>query len=204
VVLRLVVDAGSVLEEETERGLAHFVEHMAFNGTEEFPEGELVAYLETLGMRFGPDINAYTSFDETVYKLEIPADDPAALQLGFRVMQQWASAVTFEPESIESERGVIVEEWRRGRGAQARMMDQHIPVLLQDSRYAERLPIGDMDVVRSASRDDLVGFYRRWYRPDNIALIAVGDLPVDQLESLVRNHMGENSRRFRPPGPTIL
>lgn len=191
VVLRLVVDAGSVLERESERGLAHFVEHMAFNGTEEFPEGELVAYLETLGMRFGPDINAYTSFDETVYKLEIPTDDPEALRRGFRVMQQWASAVTFEPEWIESERGVIVEEWRRGRGAQARMMDRHIPVLLQDSRYAERLPIGDMDIVRSATRDDLVGFYRRWYRPDNIALIAVGDLPADQLEGLVREHMGE-------------
>lgn len=191
VVLRLVVDAGSVQETAGQEGLAHFVEHMAFNGTEEFGEGELVAYLESLGMRFGPDVNAYTSFDETVYKLEIPADDEEALNRGFRVMQQWASALTFEEEAIESERGVIVEEWRRGRGASARIMDRHIPVLLQDSRYAERLPIGDMDVVRTAPRQRLVDYFERWYRPDNMALIAVGDLPLDRLEALVREHLGD-------------
>lgn len=190
VVLRLVVNAGSVQEQEHERGLAHFVEHMAFNGTELFPRGELVRYLESLGMRFGPDVNAYTSFDETVYKLDLPADDPAALERGFRVLEQWSQAVTFPGALIETERGVIVEEWRRGRGAQARMLDQHIPVLLQDSRYALRLPIGDMEIIRTASRDDLVGYYRRWYRPDNMAVIAVGDLPAADLEELVQRHLG--------------
>ncbi len=190
VVLRLVVNAGSVQEQEHEQGLAHFVEHMAFNGTEEFPEGELVSYLESLGIRFGPDINAYTSFDETVYKLDLPADDRPSLERGFRVLQQWASAVTFEPAQIQSERGVIVEEWRRGRGAQARILDQHIPVLLEDSHYASRLPIGEMDVVRSASREDLIGYYTRWYRPDNMAIIAVGDLPAAELERLIRVHLG--------------
>ncbi len=198
VVLRLAVDAGSVQEESGQEGLAHFVEHMAFNGTEEFGRGELVAYLESLGMRFGPDINAYTSFDETVYKLEIPADDEEALVRGFRVMQQWASALTFEETAIETERAVIVEEWRRGRGAAARIMDRHIPVLLQDSRYAERLPIGDMDVVRNAPRERLVDYFHRWYRPDNIALVAVGDLPVDRLEELVREHLGDIEPRETP------
>lgn len=198
VVLRLIVDTGSVLEKEDEQGLAHFVEHMAFNGTEEFPEGELVAYLESLGMRFGPDINAYTSFDETVYKLEIPADDEAALNRGFRVMQQWASALTFEHNAVESERGVIVEEWRRGRGAASRIQDQHIPILLQDSRYAERLPIGDMDIVRNAPRERLIDFFERWYRPDNMALIAVGDLPAARLERLVREHMRDIPSRGTP------
>lgn len=206
VVLRLIVDAGSVQETAGQEGLAHFVEHMAFNGTEEFAEGELVAYLESLGMRFGPDINAYTGFDETVYKLEIPADDEEALHRGFRVMQQWASAITFEEDAIESERGVIVEEWRRGRGASARIMDQHIPILLQDSLYAERLPIGDMDVVRTAPRSRLVDYFERWYRPDNMALIAVGDLPVERLESLVREHMSDIPAPVAPlhrPYPTV-
>jgi len=191
VVLRLIVNAGSVQEEEHERGLAHFVEHMAFNGTDEFPEGELVAFLETLGIRFGPDVNAYTSFDETVYKLDLPADDPDSLARGFRVLQQWASAITFAPDQIESERGVIVEEWRRGRGAQARILDQHIPMLLQDSLYAERLPIGDMDIIRSASRDHLIGYFNRWYRPDNMAVVVVGDLPVKDLQAMVHRYLGE-------------
>jgi zinc protease len=198
VVLRLIVDAGSVLETEAQRGLAHFVEHMAFNGTEEFGENELVAYLESLGIQFGPDVNAYTSFDETVYKLEIPADDPEALETGFRVMQQWASALTFETDAIERERGVIVEEWRGSRGPTQRMLEQHIPVLFAGSRYAERLPIGDMDVVRGADRDEFLRFYDRWYRPDNMAFVAVGDLPARRLERLVRRHLAPIERPEAP------
>lgn len=184
VYLRLIVDAGSVLETEPQRGLAHFVEHMAFNGTEEFGENELVAYLESLGIRFGPDVNAYTSFDETVYKLELPTDDPDALRTGFRVMQQWASAVRFASDAIERERGVIVEEWRGGRGASQRMLDQHIPVLFGDSRYAQRLPIGELTVIQNAPRSEFLDFYQRWYRPDNMALVVVGDLPAAELEQL--------------------
>jgi zinc protease len=198
VVLRLIVDAGSVLETEAQRGLAHFVEHMAFNGTEEYGETELVAYLESLGIQFGPDVNAYTSFDETVYKLEIPADNPEALATGFRVMQQWASALTFESDAIERERGVIVEEWRGSRGPTQRMLEEHIPVLFAGSRYAERLPIGEMDVVRSAGRDEFLRFYDRWYRPDNMAFVAVGDLPARQLERLVRQSMGPIERPEDP------
>ncbi|POR01786.1 hypothetical protein AU468_07470 [Alkalispirochaeta sphaeroplastigenens] len=208
VVLRLVVDAGSILEEEDQRGLAHFVEHIAFNGTESFPEGELVAYLESLGRRFGPDINAYTSFDETVYKLELPGGDTEALHQGFRVMQEWASALTFDDDAIDRERGVIVEEWRRGRGAGARIMDTHIPVIFQGSRYARRLPIGDMEVVRTAPRERLVDFFERWYRPDNMALIVVGDLPLEELEELTRRYLGAIPapdtplERTRYPGPS--
>ncbi|HKK48234.1 MAG TPA: pitrilysin family protein, partial [Alkalispirochaeta sp.] len=188
IVLRLVVDAGSTVETDSQQGLAHFVEHMAFNGTEKYGEDELVAYLESLGIRFGPDVNAYTSFDETVYKLEIPADDEEALTTGFSVMEQWASALTFGPEAIDRERGVIVEEWRGGRGAAQRMRDTHIPTLLADSRYAERLPIGDMEVVRNAPRSEFVSFYDRWYRPDNMAFIAAGDLPAEELERRIREN----------------
>ncbi|MFW5693780.1 MAG: M16 family metallopeptidase [Alkalispirochaeta sp.] len=194
VVLRLVVDAGSVLETEAQRGLAHFVEHMAFNGTETYGEDELVAYLESLGIRFGPDVNAYTSFNETVYKLEVPADDEEALATGLSVLEQWASAITFESDAIDRERGVIVEEWRGGRGAAQRMQETHIPTLFAGSRYAERLPIGEMDVVRNAPRSEFVSFYERWYRPDNMAIIAVGDLPADELERLVQENFSSISR----------
>ena len=193
-ILRLVVDAGSVLETDAQRGLAHFVEHMAFNGTEEFGENELVAYLESLGVRFGPDVNAYTSFDETVYMLEIPADDPEALRTGLRVMQQWADAIRFDEEAIERERGVIVEEWRGGRGAARRMLETHIPVILAGSRYADRLPIGILEVIRNAPREEFVRFYRRWYRPDNMAFIAVGDLPARRIAELIEEHLSDVPR----------
>ncbi len=198
VVLRLVVDAGSVLETENQLGLAHFLEHMAFNGTERFGETELVAYLEGLGIQFGPDVNAYTSFDETVYKLEIPSDDPETLETGFIVMREWAEAIRFETEAIERERGVIVEEWRTGREANRRMFEQHIPVLLQDSQYAERLPIGDMDIVRTVPREEFIAFYDRWYRPDNMAFIVVGDIPTAEAERLVTRHLGSLRRPETP------
>jgi zinc protease len=188
VTLRLIVDAGSILETDSQAGLAHFVEHMAFNGTAEFDENELVAYLEQLGIQFGPDVNAYTSFDETVYKLDIPAEEEETLHTGFRVMEQWARAISFEQDALDRERGVIVEEWRGGQNASQRILRRHIPVLLADSRYAERLPIGDMDIVRNAPREEFLDFYQRWYRPDNMAFVAVGDLPADQLEDLVHQY----------------
>lgn len=198
IVLRLVVDAGSVLETESQLGLAHFLEHMAFNGTQLYGETELVAYLESLGIQFGPDVNAHTSFDETVYKLEIPSDNEEALETGFTVMREWAGAIAFAPEAIERERGVIVEEWRTGRDAARRMLETHIPVLLADSRYAERLPIGDMDIVRGAPRAEFLSFYDRWYRPDNMALVVVGDIPIARMERMVHTHFDALERPDTP------
>ncbi len=195
---RLVVDAGSLQETDRQRGLAHFVEHMAFNGTRDFGETELVAYLEGLGIRFGPEVNAYTSFDETVYKLEVPSDDPQALETGVHVMAQWANYVTFEPEAVERERGVIVEEWRRGRGASQRMFDTHVPVLFAGSLYAERLPIGDIETIRTAQAEDLQAYYRRWYRPDNMAFIAVGDVDPGEIERLIDEYLGALERPAQP------
>src|SRR5262245_44672663 len=141
--LRLVVRAGSTLEDDDQRGLAHFVEHMAFNGTRDFKANELIDYMQRIGMRFGADVNAYTSFDETVYRLTVPTDDEALLETGFRVLENWAHALTFDPAEVEKERGVVIEEWRIGRGAQQRIRDKQLPVLLNGSRYAGRLPIGD-------------------------------------------------------------
>ena len=186
--LRLIVNAGSVLEDDDQLGLAHFVEHMAFNGTEHFPKQELVDYLERIGMQFGPDVNAYTSFDETVYMLTVPTDSAAILQQAFQVLEDWAQLQTFDSTEIELERGVVLEEWRLGRGAAARMWDEQFPVLFQGSRYAERLPIGTPEILETFEHDALERFYRDWYRPDLMAVVAVGDFDSDVVESLIRQH----------------
>lgn len=184
--LRLVVDAGSVLEDDDQRGLAHFLEHMAFNGTERYEKQELVDYLESLGMRFGPDLNAYTSFDETVYMLQVPTDSAGLLETGFEILSEWAGRIALEPEEIEKERGVVLEEWRLGRGAQARVFDRHFPVLVGGSRYAERLPIGTPDVIRTAPPEAFRRFYETWYRPGLMAVVAVGDFDPDAVERAIR------------------
>ena len=136
--LRLAVNAGSVLEDDDQQGLAHFVEHMAFNGTKNFAKNDLVKYLQSVGVKFGPEINAYTSFDETVYMLTLPTDSIHILEKGFQIMEDWAHNLSFDDAEIDKERGVIVEEWRLGRGPFQRMQDKYIPVLFKGSRYAEQ------------------------------------------------------------------
>ena len=152
--LRLVVKAGSILEDDDQQGLAHLVEHMAFNGTSHFPKNELVSFIESLGMRFGADINAYTSFDETVYMLTVPTDKPETMDKAMLILEDWAHNLSFDPVEIDKERGVVMEEWRLGRGAGARMRDKLFPVLLKGSRYADRLPIGKPEIIRTESRND--------------------------------------------------
>ncbi len=201
--LRLVVDAGSILEDEDQLGLAHFVEHMAFNGTKNFEKQALVDYLESIGMAFGPDINAYTSFDETVYMLEVPMDDPEMLATAFRILEDWAGAVLFEPEEVDKERGVVTEEWRLGRGAGARMRDQQFPVLFEGSLYADRLPIGDTDVLATAPAETLRRYYETWYRPDLMAVVAVGDFDADAIVAKIDQHFGHlENPAGAPPRPT--
>lgn len=189
--LRLVVNAGSVLENDSQQGLAHLIEHMAFNGTKNFQKQELINYLESIGMRFGADINAYTSFDETVYMLEIPADSPAVLEKGFQILEDWAHNVTFDNTEIDKERGVVIEEWRLGRGAEERMFNKQIPVLFKDSRYAERMTIGKKEILESAPYDTLKQYYKDWYRPNLMAVIAVGDLNKERVVELIKKHFSE-------------
>ena len=186
-VLRLVVNAGSVLEDEDQLGLAHFLEHMAFNGTESFEKQAIIDYLERIGMQFGADINAYTEFDETVYMLEVPTDSADMLDTGLRILEEWAHAITLDSLEVEKERGVVLEEWRLGQGAGARIRDQQFPVLFQGSLYAERLPIGDPEVLESFELESLQRFYRDWYRPDLMAVIAVGDFDPDQMVQSIRD-----------------
>ncbi len=183
--LQLVVDAGSVLEEEDQQGLAHFLEHMAFNGTDLYPKNELVSFLQDIGMNFGPNINAYTSFDETVYLLSLPTDKEGVLKTGIEVLAQWAFHMSLEEDATHSERGVILEEWRLGRGAGQRLDDKMLPVLLKDSRYSLRLPIGKEQIIQTAEAEPLRRFYSDWYRPDLMAIIAVGDFSAAEVEQYI-------------------
>ncbi|MCH8125651.1 insulinase family protein [candidate division KSB1 bacterium] len=189
--LRLVVKAGSILEDDDQQGLAHFAEHMAFNGTKNFAKQKLVNYLESIGMRFGPDLNAYTSFDETVYMLQVPTDTLKIVEKAFQILEDWASAVTFDEEEIDKERGVVIEEWRLGQGASNRMREKQLPILLKDSRYAERMPIGKKEILETFKPETLLRFYSDWYRPDLMAVIAVGDFEVDWIESLINDHFSK-------------
>ena len=186
--LRLVVNTGSLLEENDQRGLAHFVEHMAFNGTKNFPKQELVNFLESIGMRFGADVNASTSFDETIFMLQVPTDKPAILDKSMLILEDWAHNVSFEPAEIDKERGVVLEEWRLGRGTQARLQDKQFPILLKGSRYAERMPIGDPEILQYFKHDRLTAFYKDWYRPDLMAVVAVGDFDPAVMQGLIKSH----------------
>ena len=196
--LRVAVNAGSLLERDDQQGYAHFVEHMAFNGTEHFAANDLISFLESIGSRFGPDLNAYTSFDETVYMLEIPTDREGLLDTGFLVLSDWAHAITFDPVEVEKERGVILEEWRLGRGAQERIRRKQWPVLLAGSLYPERFPIGQPEVIEGATAERVREFYRRWYRPDLMAVVAVGDFDAGEVEKLIHSHFGGIPRPADP------
>jgi zinc protease len=196
--LRLVVKAGSMLEDDDQRGLAHFTEHMAFNGSTHFKRHELVSYLQSVGVKFGRDLNAYTSFDETVYMLPIPTDSKEAVDKAFLVLEDWAHGLTFAAEDIESERGIVLEELRIGKGANDRMNQVLYPKLFNGSRYAERLPIGKADVLRTFRPETIRRFYQDWYRPDLMAVIAVGDFDPAEAERLIKAHFGKLKNPANP------
>ncbi len=190
VLLRLAVKAGSLEEADDQQGLAHFIEHMAFNGSEHFKPGELVSYFESTGSRLGPHVNAYTSFDETVYMFELPTDKPDIVAKGFTALADFAGGLSFVPLEVEKERGVVIEEWRGPLGAGSRISDKQLPVLYYKSRYAERLPIGKPEIIRSAPPERLRAFYDTWYRPERMAVVVVGDIDPQQVETLIRTAFG--------------
>ncbi|HWV70644.1 MAG TPA: insulinase family protein [Pseudosphingobacterium sp.] len=189
--LYLANKVGSILEEENERGLAHFLEHMNFNGTKHYPENELIHYLERAGVKFGADLNAYTAFDETVYQLPLPTDDTALWKNGMQIMRDWAADATLDSGEYEKERGVILEEKRLTQRASNRMQTQFWPTLFNFSRYAVRLPIGEEEVIRKADLQQIRNFYKKWYRPDLQALIVVGDVDIDRVEEEIKSLFGD-------------
>jgi zinc protease len=201
--LRLVVNAGSILEDDDQRGLAHFVEHMAFNGTKRFPKTDIVNFLERVGMRFGADLNAYTSFDETVYMLQIPTDTARLVVSALDILEDWAHAITFDTAEIRKERGVVIEEWRTGRNASTRVSYRQIPVMLRGSPYSLRIPIGTKENLETFADSLVVQFYHDWYRPDLMSVVAVGDFDPRQMEAMIRQRFGRLTAPARPR-PRVL
>ncbi|OFY76355.1 MAG: hypothetical protein A2265_11810 [Bacteroidetes bacterium RIFOXYA12_FULL_33_9] len=196
--LRLAVNVGSLYETDEQQGLAHFTEHMMFNGTKNFPGNEVVNYLEKTGMQFGGDVNAYTSFAETVYMLQLPADDQEILHKGFLILSDWAHNASMEDKEIDKERGVIIEEWRLGLGADDRMRKKAFPVIFKDSRYADRVPIGKKEILEKFKYETIRNFYKDWYRPNLMAVIVVGNIDLDIAEQKVKELFGsiQNPAQF--------
>ena len=186
--LRLAVNAGSILEDADQQGLAHMMEHMNFNGSSHFPKNELVSYLQSIGVQFGADLNAYTGFDETVYILPIPTDDSLKVDKGFTILEDWAGNATLSVEEIDKERGVVLEESRLGKGANERMRNKYFPVLLNGSKYSERLPIGKDSILKNFKAESLVRFYKTWYRPNLMSVIVVGDIDPAYAEKEIIKH----------------
>ncbi|MDR2516387.1 MAG: insulinase family protein [Spirochaetaceae bacterium] len=203
--LALAVRAGSVMEEDSEQGLAHFVEHMGFNGTARFPQAQLRDYLRSLGMRFGAHLNAYTYFDETVYSLETPVETDAATGIkrvparALAILDDWSHAMTFDPEEVDAERSIILEEYRTRLGAGERVSRQLLQAILRGSIYPQRRPIGLPEIIQNAPAEQLVNFYRKWYRPDNMAIILVGDFDDEALEQSLAAHFTAPEPAVPPP-----
>jgi zinc protease len=200
--LRLVVKAGSVLEDDDQQGLAHFVEHMEFEGTRHFPKQGLVDFLSSLGLGLGPDANAETSYDDTQYTLRIPTDQPDVLDSAMLVLEDWAQGATFDQSGIERERGIVLEEWRLHLDADERTLDKVIGAQLAGSRYANRTPIGKPDIIEHAQREQLLRFYHDWYRPDLMAVVVVGDVDRAAVSAMITKHFASLSnpspKRQRP------
>ncbi len=186
--LRLAVNVGSIHEDDDQRGLAHFLEHMAFNGTTSFKPGELVSFLESIGARFGAHVNAQTSFDETIYMLDVPTDREGYFERGLLALHDFGAGMLLTQEEIDKERGVVIEEWRGRLGAGSRLTDKQLPALLKGSRYVDRLPIGTPEILKSFPRQRLVDFYQRWYRPDAMAVAVVGDVDPAEALKLLEKH----------------
>jgi len=199
--LRLAINAGSINEDEDQNGLAHFVEHMLFNGTESYPSNELIKFLEKTGVRFGADLNAYTFFDRTVYMIPMPADNDKTLNEGFKVLGEWAGKALMEDEEINKERGVIREEMRLREGVQQKANDFHGKTNFKGSKYADHNIIGDAKTILECPTDNVKRFYRDWYRPDLMAVIAVGDFDVNKMEQMIKDNF---SYLKNPANPRVL
>lgn len=198
--LRLVVNAGSILERDDQQGVAHFLEHMAFNGTKSFRKNDLISYLQTIGVQFGADLNARTTFDETVYILPIPTDKAEYLDTGLQILTEWASDIALDPAEIERERGVILEELRLGNGADRRMLDRYFRKIFASSKYADRFAIGKKQIIETVIPQTIVDFYEDWYRPDLMAVVAVGNLDVADMERKI----AEKFSSIKPKRPSKL
>jgi len=183
---------GSIQEDDNQRGLAHFLEHMAFNGSKHFKDNELLRWCESIGVKFGTDLNAYTSIDQTVYNISnVPTTRETIVDSCLLILYDWADGLLLEQEEIEKERGVIHEEWRLRTSAMMRMLERDLPVLYPNSKYGHRMPIGLMEIIDNFERPFLQAYYEKWYRPDNQGVIIVGDIDVDKVEQKIKDLFGQ-------------
>jgi len=201
--MRLFVDAGSLMENDDQQGLAHFLEHMAFNGTRNFPAGEMVEYFQRLGMGFGNHTNAHTSFNETVYKLELPKSDAAMIDEGMKLFRDYADGMLLDPDEIEDERGIILSEKRDRDSVDWRTFVEQIGFAFPGQRISKRMPIGVEEVISGAPRERFVEFYENWYTPNRMAVVVVGDVATDEVEGIVKKHFGDLPARERRPMPPM-
>lgn len=200
--MRLYVDAGSLMENDDQQGLAHFLEHMAFNGTKNFPAGEMVEYFQRLGMGFGNHTNAHTSFNETVYKLELPKSDPEMLDEGMKLFRDYADGMLFDPDEIDDERGIILSEKRDRDSVEWRTFVDQLAFAFPDQRVSKRLPIGQEEVISGAPRERFVEFYDNWYTPNRMAVVVVGDITVAEVEPIVKKYFADlPASEAREPAP---
>ncbi len=201
--LRLFVDAGSLMEEDDQQGLAHFLEHMAFNGTKQFPAGEMVEYFQRLGMGFGNHTNAHTSFRETVYKLELPKSDVAMLDEGLKLFRDYADGMLLDAKEIEDERGIILSEKRTRDSVGWRTFVDQLAFAFPEQRISKRLPIGEEEIIKSAPRERFAHFYEKWYTPERMAVIVVGDVTVDEVKPLITKYFADLPAREKHPDPPM-
>ncbi len=199
---RIVTNAGSILEDDDQQGLAHFLEHMAFNGTKHFKGNEMISELQKAGVQFGSHVNAYTSFDETVYFINTP-NNPEMIEMGMKILDGWAGGLLLDGEEIEKERGVVIEEWRGNLGAGDRMRKKTFPIMLKGSRYADRLPIGQYDILKNFKHESIRRFYKDWYRPDLQAIIIVGDIDPKAIEAKIKEYFNKYEKRVNPRPRTV-
>ena len=198
--LRLVIKTGSLQEDNDQQGLAHFVEHMAFNGSTNFDFGEIINFLESIGMEYGAHLNASTGYDKTIYKLKIPTDDPTIIKKSILVLADFAGEVSFEEQAFENERKVVVEEWRESLGSSERQREKLVKIHFANSRYAERRPIGKVEIIKAFDSQRARDFYSEWYRPELMAVIAIGDFEKETMVSLIQEHFSSltNPTQARP------
>ncbi len=202
--LMMHVRTGSLNETDAQQGLAHFLEHMCFNGTENFPPGTLIPYFESIGMEFGADLNAFTSFDQTAYMLFTPDTQKSQIDKALMVLSDYAFRVTMPAEEIEKERGIVLEELRSRRSAQERIREKLWPELFAGARFAQRLPIGTEEVIKNAPRSEFMDYYQTWYRPENITVVVVGDTPAERVTPLIEKWFGKEKaakKAREPKGP---
>lgn len=184
--IQLFLNAGSLQEKDSQQGLAHFVEHMAFNGSKNYPKNDIISFLESLGVKFGADLNAHTGYDETVYKITINTEDKDKLEKAIDIVADWAFELSFDQQEIDKERGVIIEEWRTRQSSSSRMSEHYLPLIFQNSRYAERKPIGKLDILRNFDRPTILDFYNSWYRPNLMAIAVVTNQDLKSVEKYIK------------------